>query len=366
MAIEFRCSQCSQLLRVPDDSAGKNARCPKCQALMLVPTTSVAEPPPVGAGAGAAPQEMGGMPPAASDPFAPLVVGGAGGTGGAPPSAPPPKHPFGEAPGSSPFGGPAGNINPYASPASAGMLPIGYQMMPINPRPVAADAVFNYAWEIWKNNLGLLIGITVLFIAGNYAIAIPFAVAQAVLEQQGEKEMGIAVYVLGQVINNVVQMYLNIGIVQIALKLARRQPASFADLFGGLPRLLPLIGMYLIAALPLLFGFLLLIVPGVLLMLAFWPAYYLIVDGRAGVIESFSIARRITEGNWGSAFVLYIMTIGITLLGCAAVCVGLLFALPLVSVMWATAYLMMSGQLMPYGPGHAELLGSKPVSYPAA
>ena len=33
MPIEFRCSQCEQLLRVPDDSAGKNARCPKCQAL---------------------------------------------------------------------------------------------------------------------------------------------------------------------------------------------------------------------------------------------------------------------------------------------------------------------------------------------
>ena len=32
MAIEFRCSQCSQLLRVPDDRAGKNARCPKCGA----------------------------------------------------------------------------------------------------------------------------------------------------------------------------------------------------------------------------------------------------------------------------------------------------------------------------------------------
>src|SRR5262245_25714825 len=37
MSIEFRCSQCGQLLRVPEDAGGKSARCPKCQALMTVP-----------------------------------------------------------------------------------------------------------------------------------------------------------------------------------------------------------------------------------------------------------------------------------------------------------------------------------------
>ena len=125
--------------------------------------------------------------------------------------------------------------------------------------------------------------------------------------------------------------------------------------------MLPLIGAWLIAVIPMLIGFLLLIVPGVILLLMFWPAYYLIIDGRAGVIESFSVARRITEGNWGSAFVLYMMSIAISLLGCAAVCVGLIFALPLVSVMWAVAYLMMSGQLMPYGPGHPEMLVPPPA-----
>lgn len=38
MTIEFRCTQCNQLLRVPDTSAGKNARCPKCKLLMQIPS----------------------------------------------------------------------------------------------------------------------------------------------------------------------------------------------------------------------------------------------------------------------------------------------------------------------------------------
>lgn len=40
MSIEFRCPNCKQRLRVPDESRGKNARCVKCQSLMQVPAAS--------------------------------------------------------------------------------------------------------------------------------------------------------------------------------------------------------------------------------------------------------------------------------------------------------------------------------------
>lgn len=60
MPIEFNCIQCGQRLRVPDSAAGKQARCPQCQAQMPVPGT----PP--------GPGPAGGTPwgPAASNPFA--------------------------------------------------------------------------------------------------------------------------------------------------------------------------------------------------------------------------------------------------------------------------------------------------------
>jgi hypothetical protein len=96
MPIEFHCSQCNQLLRVPETAAGKQARCPQCQALVLVPQGSVAAPPP-------------------------MVTDGLGGT---PPIPPPAAHPFGEAASDHPFGDQPGRINPYASPAAAAQ---GYQ-----------------------------------------------------------------------------------------------------------------------------------------------------------------------------------------------------------------------------------------------
>lgn len=55
MTIEFCCPDCDQTLRVPDEAAGKRARCPECNAVMAVPHNSpVSSSPsqPLGAPAG--------------------------------------------------------------------------------------------------------------------------------------------------------------------------------------------------------------------------------------------------------------------------------------------------------------------------
>jgi hypothetical protein len=45
MAIEFLCEHCGQKLRVPDEHAGKIARCPQCQTELPVPARSPAQSP---------------------------------------------------------------------------------------------------------------------------------------------------------------------------------------------------------------------------------------------------------------------------------------------------------------------------------
>jgi len=65
-----------------------------------------------------------------------------------------------------------------------------------------------------------------------------------------------------------------------------------------------------------------LIVPAILMILGILAVFTnVIIDRKAGVIESFSVASRITNGNWGSSFVLWLMSMGIMILGCLALCV---------------------------------------------
>jgi DNA-directed RNA polymerase subunit RPC12/RpoP len=130
MSIEFRCSQCGQMLRVADTSAGKGARCPGCKTVMIVPAadsiagrelpsltpftpTPAAPPPP----APAAPPARPVVSSAQDDLFEFLKQAT---TPGAAPK-PPPATAY-EQPGMMPgtfAAAPVAAPNPYASPTAA-------------------------------------------------------------------------------------------------------------------------------------------------------------------------------------------------------------------------------------------------------
>ena len=45
MPIEFRCTACDKLLRTPDETAGKQAKCPECGEITQIPVATLAPPP---------------------------------------------------------------------------------------------------------------------------------------------------------------------------------------------------------------------------------------------------------------------------------------------------------------------------------
>jgi len=321
MPIEFRCPACQQQLRVPDESAGKNAKCPKCATISAIPFASAA--------AASAPPPPPSLPP-------------------------PPSSPFSDAgqPGGNPFADqvqPKPSLNPYASPADSYAPQFGpaggYASQPVINQRVEIAHVWNYAWQVWQNNLGLLVGVTLIVMGISYAVAIPIGILQVVLDARDQHELANGVAVLGNIASNLVQMYLGIGQAIIALKVARQQPAAFGDLFSGGHRFLPVLGLTILIVVAVFAGLALCVVPAILLLLAFWPCYYLVVEERASVFDSFSLAYQLTEGNRLTTFLLGLLSFAVMLIGFFALCIGIIFAAPLVTVVWATAYLMMSGQI---------------------
>ncbi len=361
MPIEFLCQNCSQQLRVPDTAAGKNARCPKCSTILAVPasTTSAAPaslsplspPPQPGFNFGAAEPK-----PASNDPFGGGAPGGSFG-------APPPKNPFGDSGAASPFGGSGGSggvVNPYASPAAVAYQQSNFQTGPVGHRVVEIGTIMNHAMAVWQNNLGLLVGMTFVVFLLTYGVAYGAQGIQYVLRENGQPELALVTALVFLPINFVLPTFLGIGQVQICLKLARGQRAEFSDLFGGGSRLLSALGLSLLIGLVTVLTVVLCFLPMIPLALFFWPCYYLVVDNKAPVMESFSVAARITEGNKLTTFLIWLLAIGIALLGFLAVFIGLLFAIPLMTVLWATAYLMMSNQLGGQ-PGYGQSAAPQPM-----
>ena len=122
MPIEFRCHQCGKLLRVGDETAGKQAKCPSCGAVQMIPAASPApempSPPPFAA--------PGGNPFGAGPPLPPPMPGVEPNPYQAPPSYP--SHDL------------------YGPPGAAGTAPI--QRMPID-----IGDVLTRTWEIYKNQM---------------------------------------------------------------------------------------------------------------------------------------------------------------------------------------------------------------------
>src|SRR5207247_7623179 len=114
MAIESSCPSCNQLLRVPDESPGKNAKCPKCGMVVQIPAA--------------------GTPPKPNL-FADTTAG-------------PP-------------------VNPYASPQGTAfpLAPAATVGAPVTRHVVGVGPIFNYAWQLWQANLGLLVGAVLIMIA---------------------------------------------------------------------------------------------------------------------------------------------------------------------------------------------------------
>jgi LSD1 subclass zinc finger protein len=329
MPIQFHCSGCQYLLQVPDDAAGKKARCPRCQSVADVPWTSQPE-------ASAATPPSAGAAPAAGDEDEYRL---------APPENPPAAPAW-----SAPSGQqkPVFSDNPYQSPSYSydepkfGVNPYGSgEQKPLRPTQIVLDDVFRYGWEIYKQNLGILVGVSAIVLLVNMGRGMVGGVIEAAMEGEDLTPLVVQSFNL---ITWPILIFVEVGQAIVFLKVARGQRAEFGDMFSGGKYLLRSLGGDFLWNIALFFGLCALIVPGIFVALILWPFYLFIIDRDQGVFESFSSAQQFTEGNKGTMFIVGLANMGIMLAGVLALCVGVFFAYPLVTMFLVVSYLMMTGQ----------------------
>ena len=100
-------------------------------------------------------------------------------------------------------------------------------------------------------------------------------------------------------------------------------------------RYLAMSGIYFLCV---LIGFVLLIVPGIILAIGWQFAPYLVVEQGAGPIDALKRSWELTRGNRWTLFLLGLALIGLNLLGLCALVVGLLVTLPVTTLAGVHAY----------------------------
>jgi uncharacterized membrane protein/DNA-directed RNA polymerase subunit RPC12/RpoP len=294
MAIEFRCVQCGKLLRTGDETAGKQAKCPECGAVMLVPAV-------------------------------------AGGAGGAPlPPSPPPG-------GGSPFGA--------AGPRASRPADPGQSQWVMRHSTLDFGDVFGRTWAIFKEQWGMCLAVVVLVVVLNFGcgfvLGFAVGVARAVTRNY---QLYVILSLMARMVTLLFGIWLGIGQAKFFLKTARGQRAEIIEVFSGGPQYVSILLASLLFGVIVALGTLALIVPGVILALMFSQFYYLILDRDLPVLESFRRSQRLMAGNKMTLFVIRLAAAGITIVACIPCCLGLFVAIPFFALLNAVVYLAITGQ----------------------
>jgi phage FluMu protein Com len=289
MSIEFRCHRCQRLLRTADDTGGRQTKCPECGTILDIPA----------------------------------------------PTAEPPLH------------------RPPEVAASAAAGPFAVQSAP--GAVLDIGELLSTTWDIYSKNLAPLLLGTLILIGVCLAMLIPFllvlgiAVAiSAALADGGNEELGAVIIIASMslfvVLLLIASLWLYGGYMKWMLKIARGQPNNLGDIFTGGRYFPSLAGAGLLFMLAIVIGYLLCIVPGIVLSLMLSQFAWLIVDRDTGMIDSFSRSMQITAGNRLQLFLLMLLAIVIN--GAAnLIPFAFVFTAPFMWLLMATTYLRLSSEL---------------------
>jgi hypothetical protein len=263
--------------------------------------------------------------------------------------------------------------NPYAPPDST--FAEDLSQGPFGRIEFTVGDLFNWTWSLYKERFGTCMGIIWGVVAVNLGVSIVSnllltAAVTAVRDPIFTAIMQFAVIFGG----NVVQIWLNIGSNLALLKIVRRQEVAFEDVFTGGRYVLTTILAALLLGLAIggpillaLFGgaallpmiqdnpsalavLLIVIVVGVLAAIAVYISvrlmqfYFVVIDLNTGVIESLRTSWYLTKGRVPTLILVYLLQTSIVLAGLLACIVGLIFAVPLASLLLAVTYQALAGQ----------------------
>jgi hypothetical protein len=253
--------------------------------------------------------------------------------------------------------------NQYVPPGIFGQPP----GVPGQTQPMewSASEVVGNAWTATKANLGVLIG--AFFVAWMILSTLQRVFValcgggqpspeelRHIHDFQGWLELVARVQGHGipLLLIQIPSAFLTAGLLKIHLSVARGQAPNFADLFGGGPRFLAMLGAQLLVMLAVFVGFICLIVPGIYLSLALSQTRYFVVDRGMNPIEAMKASMEATKGQKGDLFVYGLLAFLVVCAGLLACCVGVIVAAPVVQIGFAIIYTRLTGTAgTPSAPG---------------
>jgi uncharacterized membrane protein len=193
-----------------------------------------------------------------------------------------------------------------------------------------------FGWEITKKKIKFFIPLLIL--VGGVSFLFGF------LSNIAEKE-GFLISLFLAIIGGLLSAIFELGLIKISLKICDGEEPKISDLFSQYRLFFRYLFASIFKNLICLFGFILLIIPGIIFSIKLSFFDYVIVDKNSRIIESLKKSWEITKGNTWNLFLLYVLLRLVNLLGLLALIIGLFWSIPTTMLAEAFVYRKLSSGL---------------------
>lgn len=259
-------------------------------------------------------------------------------------------------------------LNGHAPPASRQEMvadqPFAYQTatgelheIVIGNEPIIPTACLKRAFDLTMRNIGPILIITIIYLVIGIGVSSGLQLLDKTMgwepaEQFFSKDFNGSSGVsfnfhtggddqlspISSIISTIISVFFMLGATRIGLRIVSGHAFDIGMLFSGGRWLLRGFVAYVLYGLAIVLGFICLIVPGIFLMLRLGAYMNAMVEKDLGIIESFKYSWNLTRDNGLNLFVVLLFSILVIVAGCIALIVGLLFAFPMMMLMWTVAY----------------------------
>ncbi|MBL9125635.1 MAG: hypothetical protein JNG90_18495 [Planctomycetaceae bacterium] len=316
--IEFRCRSCQSLLQVADDLVGRQARCPACAKVNIVPSRPTSpgagEPSPAEPGKGAASGDF-----AATLPYSGSVAG----------------------PG-----------NPYRYTAASAEPDIPWSPRTLRPTPILVGDVLVQTWQIFRDHLGSVVGASlVVYLLDAVCGALVNSLYHGAVNSTSSSLATFLIWGITFVAGTAFSIWVTAGLMLYLLRIARNEPVHFGQLFEAGHLVWPAAIASVAYTIVVTLGLIACIVPGIMLGLMYFPVLPLVIDARLPVAEAFRTSKQVTANNLLAVGGIWLISVGLAAVGALTCGIGLLATMPFVALLQAVTYLAITGQPIPAAKG---------------
>jgi uncharacterized membrane protein len=193
-----------------------------------------------------------------------------------------------------------------------------------------------FGWGIAKKKIKFFVPLLILVFGSSFLFDY--------LSDLAKKESFLISFLL-TIVGFALSIIFSLGLIKISLEICDGKEPKISDLFSQYRLFFRYLFASVLKSLITLFGFILLIIPGIILSIRFGFFDYLIVDRNSRIIESLKKSWEITKGSTWNLFLLYLLLGIINVLGFFALIVGLFWSIPTTMLAEAFVYRKLSSEL---------------------